>query len=485
MQLKRRFFLPIVFPTVLACLSGLSPGVCAQSSPPADTDREDDVSIIAASHASVVSVAIDQGPAANGRQGREFGTGVLVHPAGYVLTCAHLARDGTSGQVLFHRGEVRPVSVIARMPQYDVALLKTTPPDNASAVVFQRSRSPAAGESIYTIANLGNQGLATVRGNIAATGRRTRTDFTQVDDLLMLALPVVPGVSGGPVFSMQGQFLAIVFALSYVQPGQAGCFAHAIPIPQLTAAVQSVAGLESSFGLDPGLRLADTERGCRVEGTIPGLPAAEAELQAGDMVVGVGEWEVRNVFGFVLSSHVWAEKGTERPLELTIDREGKRLTKSLLLTRRVPQSIAAATMAKARPGCQLTVAELDKNGNAGPELLRAWVRSLDVAWTRPGDENRPQQAAWSGYLQVPVDGAYTFYLATPGRGEFRLADAILAEKSVDFPAMRVAGRQYLAAGTYSFELYMKGGEKPTRSPLYVEGPDIPPQPVPDHWLWTE
>ncbi len=485
MQLKRQFFLRGIPAPVLVLLLGLSTGVCVQSSRAGDADTEDAIPILTAAHTSVVRVAVLQGEATSPERRFEFGTGLLVHPAGYILTCAHVVRDNNSGNVTFHSGEVRPLSVVARIPQRDVALLKTQPPDSAMVAAPRLDRSPAEGESVFTIANIGNDGLATVRGNIAAIGRRTRTDFTQTDDLLLLAIPAVPGVSGGPVFDARGQFLAIVFAFAYGQPGHANSFAHAIGTSQLTAAVCSFANLKSSFGLGLGFRLDETADGCRVREITPSSAATDAELEVGDIIVRVAEWDVRTMLDFVLSSHAWAERGTNRPLELTIQRADERFTRSLTLALERPESIPSAASQKARLGCQLVVTELDRAGNEGRVLLRAWVRSLDGVWAQLGERKQPYRAVWSGYLRVPFDGAYTFYLATPGPGRLRLAGELLAEKTADFPVMRVAGRQYLPAGMYPIELSMKGGEKPTQPPLYVEGPGIPLQVVPDHWLWTE
>ena len=460
-------------------------GAHAQSLSVDNRDADNSASVIAAARAHAVEVRAFRDNSACGRKKAEIGTGVLVHPAGFVLTCAHLVDDRSFGEVRFNSKDIRPFTVVARIPQHDVALLKAEPPDTASVAVCRPGQSAAEGEEVFLIGNLGNHGLATIRGNVGATGRETRTDFLHASDVLLLAVPVVPGASGGPVFDEEGRLLAMLFALAYARPNSATCFADAIGVPQLTAAVQSMVNLKSGFGLTLGVQMSESAEGCVIDAVEPDSPAADADLQVGDAIVRVGSWDVHTLLDFVLSAHAWAEQGTEVPLELIVKRDQENLTKALVLTRNVPQPIAPAALTQVKPGSQLVVTELLEGGGEGRELLRAWVRSLDGAWTKLSEDDQPRQTTWSGLLQVPFDGAYTFYLATPGSGHFRLADALVAEKTVDYAVMRVAGRQYLAAGTFPFELSMKGKGKPTQPPLYVEGPELPLQPVPDHWLWTE
>lgn len=481
MQMKRRSFL-LGLPAIAITLL-LVPATAARAQPHSTDNHA--ASVIAAARAHVVEVCAFREDSASGRKNHEVGTGVLVHPAGFVLTCAHIVDDRSLGELRFNSKDVRPFTVVARIPQHDVALLKAEPPDLATVATCRPGQPAVEGEEVFLIGNLGNNGLTTTRGNVGATGRETRSDFVHVSDTLLLALPVVPGASGGPIFDEEGRFLAMLFAFAYARPNSANSFAHAIGVSQLGRAVHSVVNLKSGFGLTMGVRLNESAKGCVIDAIEPDSPATDAEHQVGDVVVRVGKWDVHSLLDFVLSAYAWAEQGTEAPLELTIERNGEELTKSLALTRQVPQPIPVASLTQVKPGSQLVVAELTAGGGEECELLRGWVRSLDGAWTKLSEEDQARQTTWSGLLQVPFDGAYTFYLATPGPGRFRLADTLVAEKTVDFPVMRVAGRQYLSAGTFPFELSMKGKGKPTQPPLYVEGPEIPYQPVPDHWLWIE
>ncbi len=403
---------------------------------------------------------------------------MLVHPAGFVLTCAHIIDDRSVGEVRFNSKDVRPFTVVARIPQHDVALLKTQPPDSASVAVSRPGQPALEGEQVFLIGNLGNNGLATIRGNVGATGRETRTDFVHVSDTLLLAMSVVPGASGGPIFDEEGRLLAMFFAFAYARPNGANSFAHAIEAPQLAEAVHSVVNLKSGFGLTMGGRLNESAKGC-VVGTIEtDSPAAEAGLQVGDAIVRVGQWDVHSLLDFVLSAQAWAEQGTDVPLELTVERSDEQFTKTLALTRHAPQPIPLASLTQVKPGSQLVVTELAESDGEGRELLRAWVRSLDGAWTKLSEEDQARQTTSHPKIKARRSTSSLLNKAESGRS--------VGARRPPVPRLSATSRSSAAPSAYLFSrlrlLPLKWRERPEQpqwgDPLELRHLS------PSCWLWS-
>jgi hypothetical protein len=111
---------------------------------------------------------------------------------------------------------------------------------------------------------------------------------------------------------------------------------------------------------------------------------------------------------------------------------------------------------------------------------------LDMSITEPV---RFSAVRWVSYLQVPADGVYHFYLATP-----QTATVFIYHPARDLhlPALarcgwwgrEDSGSVALQAGLHRLEVEFLR-EQANRMNLEIEGPGIPRQPLPKEWLWRE
>ncbi|HEY0669640.1 MAG TPA: sulfatase-like hydrolase/transferase [Sphingobacteriaceae bacterium] len=87
---------------------------------------------------------------------------------------------------------------------------------------------------------------------------------------------------------------------------------------------------------------------------------------------------------------------------------------------------------------------------------------------------------FEGYLQIPADGSYTFYLNADGGALLRIHDALVIDADFGYKGNEERqGKILLKAGLHPFRVYYK--TKPKGSPLLDfkwEGPGIAKQPVP-------
>jgi serine protease Do len=144
-----------------------------------------------------------------------LGSGVLVTVDGYVLTAAHVVNDAAEIQVEFFDGQEIPARVERLANQADVALIKLQqPPANPNVAKIGESDSVKVGDPIFIIgAPMGlsyslTSGIISARHNMhKMTNSFTEAEFFQTD------ASINTGNSGGPVFNMQGEVIAIASAI--------------------------------------------------------------------------------------------------------------------------------------------------------------------------------------------------------------------------------------------------------------------------------
>lgn len=103
------------------------------------------------------------------------------------------------------------------------------------------------------------------------------------------------------------------------------------------------------------------------------------------------------------------------------------------------------------------------------------VAGLDIS-IRPRETN--YAVAYSGYINVPTDGDYTFYLRTDAGALFRIHDATVIDDDFTHTGNEVSANIRLKAGPHPFRLIYRHATGPTILDLKYSGPGIPEQAVP-------
>jgi serine protease Do len=137
------------------------------------------------------------------------GSGFVISPDGYVLTCAHVV-TGVHEATIWVEGVRYPCRVLNSDTNLDLALLKVDgdhPPFHP--LPLESGKDYSLGENVYTMGFplvdvLGtsprlNNGLIS-----AKVGMNDDTNFVQV------SVPIQPGNSGGPLLTADGQVIGVV-----------------------------------------------------------------------------------------------------------------------------------------------------------------------------------------------------------------------------------------------------------------------------------
>ncbi|WP_251976456.1 DegQ family serine endoprotease [Salinicola avicenniae] len=226
---------------------------------------------------------------------KSLGSGFVIRADGYILTNAHVVKDADEITVRLNDRRELPAELVGSDPRTDVALLKVDA-DDLQTLQIGDSDDLEVGEWVAAIGSPFGFDHSVTAGIVSAINRTLPSDtyvpFIQTD------VAINPGNSGGPLFNLDGQVVGINSQI-YTRSGGFMGLSFAIPISVamevadqlrteghvsrgwLGVVIQPVSrDLAESFGLDDA-------RGALVSDVSDDSPAAEAGLQAGDVILGV------------------------------------------------------------------------------------------------------------------------------------------------------------------------------------------------------
>ncbi|MEW5783590.1 MAG: trypsin-like peptidase domain-containing protein [Bacillota bacterium] len=228
------------------------------------------------------------------------GSGVVISTDGYIVTNQHVIDEADQIRVVFPRIGYMEAVLVGEDVLTDLALLKIAK-DNLTAVPLGDSTAARVGEKVLAVGNpLGFFQQTVTAGIISAVGRQVRIPDSQYAYTFLQTDAVInPGNSGGPLVNLRGE----VIGINSAKVTQLGVEGIGLSIPSRT--VQRVVRDLQEYGrvLRPqlGVLVEDlsqktgehTDQGVYIREIITGSPAAESGLQAGDVIIAVGDSEVR------------------------------------------------------------------------------------------------------------------------------------------------------------------------------------------------
>lgn len=256
--------------------------------PPPSSDLAD---VIEAVLPSVVNVKVTQvgfGDLGTVEEGRGEGSGVVIDPAGIVVTNYHVVQDAFEVEVAFTDGDTLRGRVIGIAPARDLALLQVDA-EGLPAIELGRSEDLRLGDAVVAIGfPLGLGGATVTSGIVSATERNIRPlGGSELAGLLQTDAAINPGNSGGAMIDAAGRLVGINTAAA--QAGSAENVGFAIPIDDAIDIIQEMLdapGEEQSW-LGVALDTQTDRPAALIIGIYPDSPAEEAGLEAGDAILSV------------------------------------------------------------------------------------------------------------------------------------------------------------------------------------------------------
>jgi S1-C subfamily serine protease len=256
--------------------------------------------IIAKVEPAVFAVTVDQG----GRQ--SAGTGFVISPDGFAITNAHVVQSAEQVKTEFNDGRSVDARVVGRDPSADVAVLKLNATGLPVACLAD-SNKVQVGDDVVAIGNALalEGGLSVTRGIISGPPRPGEEIGTAIESVLQTDAAINPGNSGGPLVDANGCVIGINTAVASGSPTQpAQNVGFAIPISLAKTVVDDIeAGRKPAFlgvgttDLTPELKSqlnVNVDDGAVVDSITSGSPADDAGIRRGDVIVQIGDEQVKN-----------------------------------------------------------------------------------------------------------------------------------------------------------------------------------------------
>ncbi|HTE04247.1 MAG TPA: trypsin-like peptidase domain-containing protein [bacterium] len=268
------------------------------------------------------------------------GSGVIVSPDGYVLTNNHVVEGAQQIKVTLLSGKSYPARLVGADRFSDIAVVKIGTAERLPAAQLGTSGTLRVGQLAVAIGNPFGLGHTVTVGVVSALNRSIQVPGLIIENLIQTDAAINPGNSGGALVDSGGSVIGINTA---IVPNAQG-IGFAIPIDSARAIMDQLirAGrvvrpyVGVVWGGDVDRSIASqynlpVDHGVLVREVDANGPAANAGIQAGDIIVAVDGKPVANWNEFI------RELFTRRPgdrVRLEIVRDGGRRTLVVTLAQR-------------------------------------------------------------------------------------------------------------------------------------------------------
>jgi serine protease Do len=266
-------------------------------------------------------------PRDQARVQNSLGSGVIVTKEGHIITNTHVVDQVDEIEVQLSDGRTTKARLVGADEQLDLAVLKIDVP-GVTPLKLADSDTVQPGDSVVAVGNPFGLQETVTDGIISWKGQPNSADFR--GDLLQTNAAINPGNSGGPLINVRGEVVGINEQIVSRSGGSEG-IGFAIPSNTVRTVLESVLkhgriirgylGI-TSRALQPGEQTATDNKGVVVEEVMPGSPAAQAQLQPGDIIRKFNGSDVNNIVGL---RNMVGQAELDKNVELGILRDGKPL----------------------------------------------------------------------------------------------------------------------------------------------------------------
>ena len=298
-----------------------------------------------------------------GQVGEGAGSGFILDEQGHIVTNNHVVSGAERVTVIYADGMEANAEIVGVDEDSDLAVIRVDPqsfPEGVSPLPLGDSDRVVPGEWVVAIGNPFGLGGSLTLGIVSATGRLIPSGATtfSIPQAIQTDAAINPGNSGGPLLNLAGEVIGVNAQIA-TGGGQANSgVGFSIPsnvvrrvVPALieTGSYQwpwmGVEGTSVNLLVQRANDL-ETQRGAYINRVISGSPADRAQLRGstgqttidgitvptgGDVVIEANGQQIRD-FADLLVATAFRNAGDE--MQLTIIRDGKRITETVTLAAR-------------------------------------------------------------------------------------------------------------------------------------------------------
>ncbi|HEX5332856.1 MAG TPA: trypsin-like peptidase domain-containing protein [Cellulomonas sp.] len=262
------------------------------------SDNPDWQKVAAAVQASVVAIEVTT------TSGSAQGSGVILDKTGNIITNNHVV-EGAQGDVsvTLTDGRVFKATIVGKDATTDLAVIKLKDaPSDLSPAALGDSGAIVVGQPVMAVGNPLGLANTVTTGIVSAVDRPVSTSTTGsssdavVTNAIQIDAAVNPGNSGGPLFDAEGRVVGITSSIATLSSSSGSIgLGFAIPVnlvKNIAAQLVASGSAQHAFlgvSLSDGTATVDntTRLGAVVQEVTAGSPAANASLQAKDVIVAI------------------------------------------------------------------------------------------------------------------------------------------------------------------------------------------------------
>jgi serine protease DegQ len=254
-----------------------------------------------------------------------LGSGVIVSPAGFILTNNHVIDSADSVQVALSDGRSLGARVIGTDPETDLAVVKVESGEPLPAITLGNDEGLRVGDVVLAIGNPFGVGQTVTMGIVSAVGR-TGLGINTFENFIQTDAAINQGNSGGALVDTSGHLVGVNSAILSRTGGSIG-IGFAIPVSTarqvmeqiiasgaVTRGFIGVEAQEITPELVESFKL-PASNGALIAGVQKGGPAERAGVKPGDVLLAVNGKPVADPQG-MLSVVAALQPGTKVPLKL-------------------------------------------------------------------------------------------------------------------------------------------------------------------------
>ena len=267
------------------------------------------------------------------------GSGVIISSDGYIITNNHVIDNANEIEITLNNKKKYKGELIGTDEDNDIALLKIEAEMDLAYVPFADSDAIKVGEWVLAVGNPYNLTSTVTAGIVSAKGRDLEGN-SAIDSFIQTDAAVNPGNSGGALVNTRGELVGINTAISSKTGSFVG-YSFAVPSNIAKKIVDDLLEYGVVQEAVIGIRFSPVDNdkiaGVRIVGIEQGQGAANAGLQKEDVIVKVNKVKISKF------SELRGQLTAKRPGEfvnITVDRDGELLTKSVKLGKKIKRFIS-------------------------------------------------------------------------------------------------------------------------------------------------
>ena len=254
---------------------------------------------------------------------RNLGSGVIVSPNGYIVTNQHVVDRAAKLKIKVTLADGKDAEAVLLRDDdlLDLALIKIESPDPLPFLNLEKLSPNLLGQTVLVLGNPVGYESSVSAGILSAKDRTLTIGDLTMEGLLQTDAAINPGNSGGPLVDGEGNLVGLSSAkMAFAQNAPVDNIGFAIPgdrvkrwVEEAIAIVEgkikappersAAVAMKERFGLelkdcppDLSLQLGYQGRiGLLVTGIQKGSPAADAGIQKGMLIVGLGQVPARTL----------------------------------------------------------------------------------------------------------------------------------------------------------------------------------------------